>query len=66
LPPSTVAESYNASTLLDLNVAASRGELRAFCSEWLHRYQIPQLIEFVDDLPKAVIGKIQRSKLRAG
>jgi benzoate-CoA ligase family protein len=39
-------------------------ELRTFCDERLHRYQVPQLIEFVDDLPKTVTGKIQRYKLR--
>jgi benzoate-CoA ligase family protein len=39
-------------------------ELQAFCGERLHRYQIPQLIEFVDDLPKTLTGKIQRFKLR--
>ncbi|HEX2304501.1 MAG TPA: benzoate-CoA ligase family protein, partial [Gaiella sp.] len=40
------------------------GELRAFCGERLHRYQVPQLIEFVDDLPKTVTGKILRYRLR--
>ena len=39
-------------------------ELREFCHDRLHRYQVPQLIEFVDDLPKTVTGKIQRYKLR--
>jgi benzoate-CoA ligase family protein len=39
-------------------------QLRAFCHEQLHRYQVPQLIEFVDELPKTVTGKIQRYKLR--
>jgi len=39
-------------------------ELRAFCGERLHRYQVPQLIEFVDGLPKTATGKIQRYKLR--
>jgi benzoate-CoA ligase family protein len=39
-------------------------ELQAFCGERLHRYQVPQLIEFVDDLPKTLTGKIQRYKLR--
>jgi benzoate-CoA ligase family protein len=48
---------------------ASRGdrladELRSFCGERLHRYQVPQQIEFVDDLPKTVTGKILRFKLR--
>jgi benzoate-CoA ligase family protein len=41
-------------------------ELRAFCKERLHRYQVPQLIEFVDALPKTLTGKILRYKLRGG
>jgi benzoate-CoA ligase len=48
---------------------AARGEpladeLSAFCGERLHRYEVPQLIEFVDDLPKTVTGKILRYRLR--
>jgi benzoate-CoA ligase family protein len=39
-------------------------ELRQFCRERLHRYQVPHLIEFVDDLPKTVTGKILRYRLR--
>jgi benzoate-CoA ligase family protein len=39
-------------------------ELRTFCAERLHRYQVPQSVEFVDDLPKTLTGKIQRYKLR--
>jgi acyl-coenzyme A synthetase/AMP-(fatty) acid ligase len=40
-------------------------ELREFCATTLHRYQVPQLIEFVDALPKTATGKIERYKLRA-
>jgi benzoate-CoA ligase len=48
---------------------ASRGEpladeLRSFCGERLHRYQVPQLIEFVGDLPKTATGKVLRYRLR--
>jgi acyl-coenzyme A synthetase/AMP-(fatty) acid ligase len=39
-------------------------DLREFCAAKLHRYQVPQLIEFVDDLPKTATGKIERYKLR--
>jgi len=39
-------------------------ELREFCAARLHRYQVPQLIEFVDSLPKTATGKIERYKLR--
>jgi benzoate-CoA ligase family protein len=39
-------------------------ELRDFCGAKLHRYQVPELIEFVADLPKTTTGKIERYKLR--
>jgi benzoate-CoA ligase len=39
-------------------------ELREFCAAKLHRYQVPQLIEFIDNLPKTTTGKIERYKLR--
>jgi benzoate-CoA ligase len=39
-------------------------ELRDFCAAGLHRYQVPQLIEFVAGLPKTATGKIERYKLR--
>jgi acyl-coenzyme A synthetase/AMP-(fatty) acid ligase len=39
-------------------------ELQAFCRERLHGYEVPQLVEFVDGLPKTATGKIQRYKLR--
>jgi acyl-coenzyme A synthetase/AMP-(fatty) acid ligase len=39
-------------------------DLREHCAAKLHRYQVPQLIEFVDSLPKTATGKIERYKLR--
>jgi benzoate-CoA ligase family protein len=39
-------------------------DLREFCAAKLRRYQVPQLIEFVDSLPKTATGKIERFKLR--
>jgi benzoate-CoA ligase family protein len=39
-------------------------ELQNWCKERLKRYQYPHLVEFVDELPKTVTGKIQRFKLR--
>ena len=39
-------------------------ELREFCAARLHRYQVPQVIEFVDSLPKTATGKIERYQLR--
>lgn len=39
--------------------------LQVWCKQRLQRYQFPQFVEFVDDLPKTTTGKIQRYKLRA-
>jgi acyl-coenzyme A synthetase/AMP-(fatty) acid ligase len=39
-------------------------DLCEFCAAKLRRYQVPQLIEFVDSLPKTATGKIERFKLR--
>jgi benzoate-CoA ligase len=38
--------------------------LRAWCKERLRRYEYPHLVEFVDELPRTVTGKVQRFKLR--
>jgi benzoate-CoA ligase family protein len=38
--------------------------LRDVCSARLHRYEIPAVFVFVDELPKTVTGKIQRFQLR--
>jgi benzoate-CoA ligase family protein len=43
---------------------ALTGELQNWCKDRLKRYQYPHLVEFVDELPKTVTGKIQRFKLR--
>ncbi|MEW6637869.1 MAG: benzoate-CoA ligase family protein [Actinomycetota bacterium] len=39
-------------------------ELQEWCKGRLKRYQYPHIVEFVEDLPKTVTGKIQRFKLR--
>lgn len=39
-------------------------EVVKYCQENLAAYKVPKLIEFVDELPKSVVGKILRRKLR--
>jgi benzoate-CoA ligase len=39
-------------------------QLRALCKAQLRRYEVPHVIEFVDELPRTVTGKVQRFKLR--
>jgi acetyl-CoA synthetase len=40
------------------------GEIKAFVRERLSAYAYPRRIEFVDDLPKTLTGKIRRIELR--
>jgi long-chain acyl-CoA synthetase len=39
--------------------------LIAFCKERMAAYKYPREIEFIDELPKTVTGKILRRELRA-
>ncbi len=38
----------------------------AYCKSKLAAYKVPRIIEFVDELPKTISGKIRRIELRAG
>jgi long-chain acyl-CoA synthetase len=39
-------------------------EVIDFCKEKLAGYKVPKLVEFIDALPKSVVGKILRRELR--
>jgi benzoate-CoA ligase len=60
----TKAKAFVTTRRADQTSAELAEELREHCAAKLHRYQVPQLIEFVDDLPKTATGKIERYKLR--
>ena len=44
----------------------SEDELRAFLAERLSKIELPREFEFRDELPKTMIGKLDRKALRAG
>lgn len=39
-------------------------EIKNYCSEFLAKYKIPRIIEFTDELPKTLVGKVLRRELR--
>jgi len=39
-------------------------DLREWCRERMRRYEYPHVVEFVDDLPRTLNGKVQRFRLR--
>jgi long-chain acyl-CoA synthetase len=42
------------------------GELRALCREHLAPYEVPQVFEFVDALPRSALGKLLKRELKKG
>ena len=38
--------------------------IREYCKTQLAPYKVPRIIEFRDELPKTLVGKILRRKLR--
>jgi benzoate-CoA ligase family protein len=39
-------------------------ELRTWCKDRMRRYEYPHVVEFVDELPRTLTGKVQRFALR--
>jgi benzoate-CoA ligase family protein len=39
-------------------------ELRAWCKQRMRRYEYPHMVQFVDELPRTLTGKVQRYRLR--
>ena len=44
--------------------SATEDEIIAYCREQLAAYKVPTIIEFRDDLPKSMVGKVLRRELR--
>jgi long-chain acyl-CoA synthetase len=57
-------ETVKAYIVLKEGEAATEEEIVAFCRERLAAYKVPRVIEFRDDLPKTIIGKVLRRTLR--
>jgi acetyl-CoA synthetase len=41
-----------------------RGDLREYVRERLAQYEYPRAIEFIEELPTTVTGKVRRASLR--
>ncbi len=66
IPDEYRGESVKAFVSLRPGEEASEADLIAFCKERMSAYKYPRSIEFVDELPKTVTGKILHRELRAG
>jgi long-chain acyl-CoA synthetase len=66
VPDEYRGESVKAFVSLRPGEQATEADLIAFCKERMAAYKYPRSIDFVDELPKTVTGKILHRELRAG
>jgi long-chain acyl-CoA synthetase len=66
VPDDRYGELVKAFVILRPGAEPDREELIAFCSRRLAEYKVPSLIEFRDDLPRNILGKVLRRLLREG
>jgi long-chain acyl-CoA synthetase len=64
VPDGYRGETVKAFVVLRTGVVLTAEELTAFCKLHLAAYKYPRIIEFLDELPKSVTGKILRRELR--
>ncbi len=64
VPDEYRGESVKAFVVLKEGETATDEEIIAFCKDRMASYRVPRSIEFRDDLPKSVIGKVLRRELR--
>lgn len=57
-------ETVKAFVVLKDGETATEEEIIAFCRERMAVYRVPRVIEFRDDLPKSMVGKVLRRELR--
>ena len=64
VPDEYRGETVKAFVSLRPGESATEAELISFCKERMANYKYPRSIEFVEELPKTVTGKVLRRELR--
>jgi long-chain acyl-CoA synthetase len=64
LPDPYRGETVKAYIVIKEGESLTEQEVIDYCGEKLARYKIPKAVEFMEELPKSVIGKVLRRKLR--
>jgi long-chain acyl-CoA synthetase len=63
VPDSYLGEVVKAFVVLRPGEEATTEEIRSFAKERLAAYKVPRVVEFRDELPKTLIGKVLRRAL---
>ncbi len=66
LPDSHTGEAVKAWVVLkpDWQGRVTEEDLRSWCKENMSSYKVPKHIEFIDAIPKSIVGKVMRRELR--
>ncbi|MDY6930546.1 MAG: long-chain fatty acid--CoA ligase [Halobacteriota archaeon] len=64
IPDQYRGESLKAFVVLKAGEFATEQEIIDFCSERLAKYKVPKSVEFRDELPETMVGKVLRRALR--
>jgi long-chain acyl-CoA synthetase len=64
IPDKVRGETVKAFIILQPGKTATEEEIRKFCKEKMAVYKVPTTVEFVDSLPKTMVGKVLRRELR--
>lgn len=64
MPDGSGGERVTAAVLLDEGATIGHAELRAWCKERLAGYKVPREVYVVDELPRSMLGKVLRAKVR--
>src|SRR5438477_421427 len=64
IPDAYRGESVKGFIVLKAGATATESEIVAFCKERLAAFKVPKAVEFVQDLPKSLVGKVLRRELR--
>ncbi len=64
VPHPTRGEQITSFIVVTEGQTLTQEELIEFCKKNLAKYKLPTKIEFIEELPKTVVGKVQRGELR--
>ena len=64
MPDDYYGEEVAAWIQLHSGQEAGAEEIREFCGEHMAHYKVPKYVEFVDEFPMTVTGKVQKFVMR--
>lgn len=64
VPDKRMGEELCACVKLSPNETMNIEELRSFCKDKIAHFKVPRYVEFMDEFPTTVSGKVQKNKLK--